>query len=101
MPVPQNLPSMTVESGEVSCQMLVVERMELVQEQQQLLIKENNSFCINTQIIMYYIYAPKRIGHMTNRILKLVTLRTSSISIQLTELNQKLEEKKKERKRSS
>jgi hypothetical protein len=53
MPVPQNLPSMTVESGEVSCQMLVVERMELVQEQQQLLIKENNSFCINTQIIMY------------------------------------------------
>jgi hypothetical protein len=92
---------MTVESGEVSCQMLVVERMELVQEQQKLLIKENNSFCINTQIIMYYIYAPKRIGHMANRILKLVTLRTSSISIQLTELNQKLEEKKKERKRSS
>jgi hypothetical protein len=53
MPVPQNLPSMTVEPGEVSCQMLVVERMELVQEQQKLLIKENNSFCINTQIIMY------------------------------------------------
>lgn len=101
MPVPQSLPSMTVESGEVSCQMLVVELMELVQEQQKLLIKENNSFCINTQIIMYYIYASKRIGHMTNRILKLVTLRTSSISMQLTELNQTLEEKKKERKRSS
>jgi hypothetical protein len=101
MPVTQKLPSMTVESGEVSCQMLVVERMELVQEQQKLLIKENNSFCINTQIIMYYIYASKRVGHMANRILKLVTLRTSSISIQLTELNQTLEEKKKERKRSS
>jgi hypothetical protein len=101
MPVTQKLPSMTVESGEVSCQMLVVERMELVQEQQKLLIKENNSFCINTQIIMYYIYASKRVGHMANRILKLVTLRTSSISIQLTELNQTIEEKKKERKRSS